>query len=122
MKNKIGSYIKTIGIKSGEMIDVAGIKFDMYSLKRDRENKFLGIGKMVYKMFLKDKLDQKKLFDECKDILELEKQIKQREEQIKKIHESVDKTLKKHAGKDYKEGKKKSKDGHVEADDSDGES
>lgn len=121
VKNKIGSYIKTIGIKSGEMIDVAGIKFDIYSLNRDKDNKFLKIGKIVYKMFTKDKLDQNKLFDECKDILELEKQIKQREEQIRKIHENVSKTIKKQTNKDYKEKKEKYKSGLAESDNNDTE-
>lgn len=115
MKRRLGSYFKAIGIKSGEILDVAGIRFDIYSLTKDRESKFTEMGKMAYRMFLKDKIDQKRLFDECRDIVELDRRIKQREDQIKKIHESAEKTLKKNIGRDYKSKVKKHSEKLVEA-------
>lgn len=101
MKKRIGAYLKTLGVKSGEMLDITGIKFEIRSLRRKKEDTLFVIGNMVYKMFLKDKFDKERISSECRKIVDLEKQIKIRENKIQKIHESAKKTVNKYLNKDY---------------------
>ena len=88
-KYGVGTYFAALGVKSGELFDTAKIKLEIVSLKKRRQEAILHIGNSVYKMFLHDKFDQKKITERCKCVVELNKEIEKKEEKISKVHESA---------------------------------
>lgn len=88
-KYGVGTYFAALGVKSGELFDTAKIKLEILSLKKRRQEAILHIGSSVYKMFLHDKFDQKKITEKCKNVVELNAEIEKKEKEIGKVHESA---------------------------------
>lgn len=107
MKQDVGKYLKAIGIKSGEFLDAAKIRFELHSLKRDKEDILFNIGCMVYSMFLKNKTDTKRVEEDCRKIAALDRKIRAKEELIDKIHDSASKAMDKTMNKDHKKNDNK---------------
>jgi hypothetical protein len=115
VKGDIGKYIKAIGIKSGELLDTAKIKLEIGSLKRQRDDEFKRIGSIMYKMYLKDKFDDKRISEICKAITKIEEEIKDKEKEIEKVHENAGRMLNKKFRKGSTKYSYKYKDDVVEA-------
>lgn len=101
--------LTTIGVKSGEFIDIAGIKLQIYYLNKQKDDVFIQIGRLIYKMYKKGRFDSEGVYDKCEYIAKLDEQIKSKEtdlESVKKGAHSIIKNArhkKKHRHKKHDE-------------------
>lgn len=110
--DNMDKYLTNIGIKTCEIADTTKVKLEMHSLKKKRDETLISIGKMVYKMCLKDKFDEKKIAEKCSIITELDEQIKGKEYELDEICEFAKRAYKKtrkHGGRrrEWEKGREK---------------
>lgn len=127
-RHDISTYFAAFGIKSSEIIDVAKIKMDIHSLNKKKDDELLHIGNMVYKMYLQNKFDEKKISDKCSSIVEIDKRIAGKENEVSEVHNSaervINETIKekkkrdKHKGSTKKDESEYSSDNHNDKQDS----
>lgn len=94
-KKDVGTYFAALGVKSGELFDIAKVKIEIYSLKKEKEDILCNIGGKVYRMYLDKKFDEKRISEKCKSVAELDKEIKAKQEEIEKVHHNAGRMIKK---------------------------
>lgn len=113
----INKLIAAIGVKTGEYAEIIRVKAELFSLRKQKGEALMSLGRVVYKMQRRGSFDQKKIYDLCNEITDIDKQIDIKEEEINHIHETAKKAIKKKNGniKDKHKHKKHTLTGLIEA-------
>jgi methyl-accepting chemotaxis protein len=82
---ELGGIAKEVSRKSGELLEVTKLKFEMNKLEKEMENNLAGLGAVVYQKF-KGSTDMDEEIDRlCQSTARLEEEIKALEKQIEKM-------------------------------------
>ena len=111
VKGDMDKYFEAIGLKAGELADTARIRMEIHYLNKEKEKELISLGSAVYKMYLKNKFDEKKIIEKCTPIDDLEEEIRITRYEMKDINKYGKKSHRKHRRKK----KRKNKEKEVEA-------
>ena len=79
----------TVSRKTGELVDVAKLKNQIYSLEREMKRDFEALGKIVYERYTEEGATEKAFESLCEEIARREILIDQYEGEIKKKKKAI---------------------------------
>jgi len=93
LKEGIDKGVKTVGVKSREMVDAMSIKNQLANLRDEKRTALEELGRLAYAAFQDAPPLHPAMREKCEGISALDQQIAEKEQELEAIHRKADEAL-----------------------------
>lgn len=93
LKEGIDKSVKTVSVKSTEMMDATKVKSQISSFREQKRTVLEELGKIAYDLFCRAETVEPKIKEKCEQIGALDRRIAEKEKELESIHRQAQEAL-----------------------------